>query len=114
MVGGRRIRCLTSRLRKCDENGRKLSKRVENTVGKEKLPVTSDFSFFHSVFKRLIFQGRQKGSLCVNGLRSVGCRAYGGLGDGSHNSTNVYQQFDLAGIGQVTSIWKEHASFGLC
>ena len=32
--------------------------------------VTSNFSFSHSVFKRLVFQGRQKVSLCANGLSS--------------------------------------------
>ena len=31
-------------------------KRVENTVGKEKLLYTSNFSFSHSVFKRLVLQ----------------------------------------------------------
>ena len=35
---------------------------------KEKLVVTSNFSFSHSVFERLVFQGRQKVSLCGNGL----------------------------------------------
>ena len=35
---------------------------------KEKLLVTSNFSFSHSVFKRLVSQGRQKMSLCGNGL----------------------------------------------
>ena len=35
---------------------------------KEKLLVTSNFSFTHSVFKRLVSQGRQKVSLCGNGL----------------------------------------------
>ena len=34
-----------------NENGRKFSKLVENTVEKEKLLVTSNFSFSHSVFK---------------------------------------------------------------
>ena len=60
---------------KFDENGRKLSKWVENICGeKEKLLVTSNFSlwtispFFHSVFKRLVSQGCQKVSLCGNGL----------------------------------------------
>ena len=36
---------------------------------KEKLLVTSNLSFSHSVFKRLVSQGRQKVSLCGNGLR---------------------------------------------
>ena len=35
---------------------------------KEKLLVTSNFSFFHSVFKRLVSRGCQKVSLCGNGL----------------------------------------------
>ena len=35
---------------------------------KEKLLVTSNFSFSHSVFKRLVSQGSQKVSLCGNGL----------------------------------------------
>ena len=51
-----------------DENGRKLSERVENTVGKRGLLITSSFSFSHSDFKRLVSQGRQKVSLCGNGL----------------------------------------------
>ena len=41
-----------------DENTRKYSKWVENTV------VTSNFSFSHSVFKRVVSQGHQKVSLC--------------------------------------------------
>ena len=35
---------------------------------KEKLLVMSNFSFSHSVFKRLVSQRRQKVSLCGNGL----------------------------------------------
>ena len=35
---------------------------------KEKLLVTSNFSFSHSVFKKLVSQGRQKVSLYGNGL----------------------------------------------
>ena len=46
---------------KFDENGRKLSKQVENTI-------TSNFSISHSVFKRFVSQGCQKVSLCGNGL----------------------------------------------
>ena len=36
---------------------------------KEKLLVKNNFSFSHSVFKRLVSQGRQKVSLCGNGLK---------------------------------------------
>ena len=56
---------------KFDENGRKLSKWVENTLGKGEIALTSNFSFSHSVFKRLVSQGRQKVSLSGNGLIGV-------------------------------------------
>ena len=36
---------------------------------KEKLLIMSNFCFSHSVFKRLVSQGRQKVSLCGNGLK---------------------------------------------
>ena len=39
---------------KFDENGRKVSKRVENTVGKEEIAHNEQFSFFHSVLKKLV------------------------------------------------------------
>ena len=54
---------------KFEENVRKLSKRVENTVGKGEVLIMSNFFFSHSVFKRLVSQGRQKVSLCGNGLK---------------------------------------------
>ena len=41
--------------------------RVEN-VGKGEIACTSNFSFSHNVFKRLLSQTRQKVSLCGNGL----------------------------------------------
>ena len=51
---------------KFNENGRKSSKRVEHIVGKGEIAryeqfllfVTMNFSFSHSVFKRLVSQGR--------------------------------------------------------
>ena len=54
---------------KFDENGRKLSKQVENTGEKEKLIITSNFSFSDSVFKRLVSRRHQKVSLSRNGLK---------------------------------------------
>ena len=54
---------------KFDKNGRKLSKRVENTVGKKRnLSLRAISLFPHSVFKRLVSQGHQKVSLCGNEL----------------------------------------------
>ena len=55
---------------KFDENGKKLSERVENTVGKSKLLVTSNFSFSHSVFKRLVLQTRKNQGLFGKGLNN--------------------------------------------
>ena len=53
-----------------NENGRKFSKRVENTVEKEKLLVTSNFSFSNSVFKRFILQTRKNQGLFGKGLNA--------------------------------------------
>ena len=41
--------------------------RVENIVGKGQIACTSNFSFSHNVFKRLLSWKRQKVSLCGNG-----------------------------------------------
>ena len=45
--------------------------RVENIVGKGEIASTSNFSFYHNVFKRLLFQTHQKVSLCGNGLTKL-------------------------------------------
>ena len=44
---------------KFDESGRKFSRPVENTGEKEKLLIMSNFSFSHSVFKRLVLQAHE-------------------------------------------------------
>ena len=49
---------------KFDENGRKLSKRVENTVGKGDIAHCEQFLLSHSVLKSTVSQRRQKVSLC--------------------------------------------------
>ena len=53
---------------KFDEYGRKFFKRVENTVVKEKLLVTSNFSFSHSVFKIFVLETRNNQGLFGKGL----------------------------------------------
>ena len=53
---------------KFDENGRKSSEWVENTGEKEKLLVTSNFSFSQSVFKRLVLQTCKNQGLFWKGL----------------------------------------------
>ena len=45
--------------------------RVENIVGKGEIACTSNFSFYHDVFERLLSQTRQKVSLCGTGLTSI-------------------------------------------
>ena len=50
-----------------NENGRKLSKLVENTVGKGEI-ITSNFSFSRSVLERLILQTRENQGLFGKGL----------------------------------------------
>ena len=49
-----------------DENGRKFSKWVGNTVGKGE---TSNFSFFHSVLERLVLQTRKKKGFFGKGVK---------------------------------------------
>ena len=46
-----------------------VSDRVENIVGKGEIACTSNFSFSHNVFKRLLSQRHQKVSLCGNGSK---------------------------------------------
>ena len=53
---------------KFDENGRKLSKQVEDTVGKGEIALYEQFLLFPQCFKRLVSQGCQKVPLCGNGL----------------------------------------------
>ena len=53
---------------KFDENGRKFPNWVENTELKEKLLVTSNFPFSHSVFKRRVLQIRKNQGLFEKGL----------------------------------------------
>ena len=45
------------------------SNRLKTLWENEKLPVMSNFSFSHSVFKRLVLQTRKKQGLCGKGLR---------------------------------------------
>ena len=45
--------------------------RVENIVGKGKIACTSNVSFSHNVFKRLLSQTGQKVSLCGSGLKQT-------------------------------------------
>ena len=46
---------------KFDENGRKLSKRLENTVGKRKIARCEQFLLFPQCFRKACFPGTSKG-----------------------------------------------------
>ena len=58
---------------KFDENGSKLSKQIENTVGKGEIARYEQFLLFPQCFlpKRLVSQGRQKVLLCGNVLKKA-------------------------------------------
>ena len=53
---------------KFDENGRKLSKREENTVGKREIARYEQFLLFPQCFQKACFPGASKGDVCGNGL----------------------------------------------
>ena len=46
---------------KFDENGRKLSKQVENTVGKGEIARNEQFLLFQQCFQKAFFPGASKG-----------------------------------------------------
>ena len=55
---------------RCDENGRKFSKRVENTVGKRRnCSIRAISPFSHSVFKRPVLQTSENQGLFGRGLK---------------------------------------------
>ena len=55
---------------KFDENGRKFSKQVENTMGKGEIAPNEHFSFFQVVFKSLELQTRKNQGFFGKGLMS--------------------------------------------
>ena len=54
-----------------DENGRKLSKRVESAVGTGEIARYEQFLLFHSVFKRLVLQTHKNQGLVGKGLSFI-------------------------------------------
>ena len=67
---------------------------VENIVEKGEIACTSNFSFFHDVFKRLLSQTRQKVLLCGNGLIRTSLQFYHLLKDYSWTSQVDSSKFD--------------------
>ena len=85
---------------KLDRNGTKFSIRVETLWEKEKLLVTSNFSFSRCVFKRLVLQTRKNQGLFGKGLivtfqlssaysLNLGQSQDGVLGNGLHAYENL-------------------------
>ena len=75
-VGDSKLKELANDNFKFDENGKKLFKRVRNTVGKGEISlllVMSNFSFSHSVFKRLLLQTLKNQGLFGKGLKLLIC-----------------------------------------
>ena len=56
---------------KFDENGRKFSKRVENTVGNGEIAHYEQFLLFPQCFKRLVMQTRKNQGLFGKGLKCI-------------------------------------------
>ena len=56
---------------KFDENGRKFSKSVENTLGKGEIARYEQFLLSHNVFKNLGLQTRKNQGLFGKGLRMI-------------------------------------------
>ena len=74
---------------KFDKNGRKLSKQVENTVGKGEIARYEQFLLFPQCFQKAFSPGRQKVSLCGNGLKH---RPLTRTKFGSHSSYVKHQE----------------------
>ena len=59
-----------------DKNGRKISKRVENTVGKEEIAHHEQFLLFPQCFQKACCPEASKVSMCGNWLSDLGKEAF--------------------------------------
>ena len=64
---------------KFDENGRKLSKQVENTVGKGEIAHYEQFLLFPQCFQKACFQGASKGVIVWEWVNAELSRFYATL-----------------------------------
>ena len=67
-------------------------------LGKEKLLVTSNFSFSHSVFKKLVLQTRKSQGLFAKGLRCKVRSKLASLDNVDSDQTVQVRHCDTAGI----------------
>ena len=63
---------------KFDENGRKLTKRVENTVGKEQIARYKQFLLFLQYFQKARFPGASKGVIMWEWVKQYRDRCWEG------------------------------------
>ena len=61
---------------KLDENGRELSKRVENTVGKGEIAHYEQFLLFPQCFQKACFPGASKGVIVWEWVKIVVCKLF--------------------------------------
>ena len=59
---------------KFDENGRKLSKQVENTVGKGEIALYEQFLLFPQCFQKACFLGASKGVIVWEWVLMLSCK----------------------------------------
>ena len=58
---------------KFDKNGRKISKRVENTVGKGEIARYEQFLLFPQCFQKACFPGASKGVIVWEWVKGIKC-----------------------------------------
>ena len=75
---------------KFDKNGRKLSKHVENTVGKGEIACYEQFLFFPQCFQRACFPGASEGVIGGNGLISLKWKHFENIWDKGENAGNQH------------------------
>ena len=71
MLDTSKLRAFADNNLKFDENGRKFSKWVDNTVGKGEIARYEQFLLFSLCFKRLVLQTRQNQGLFGKGLSAI-------------------------------------------
>ena len=76
------------------ENGRKFCKSAENILGKGEIAQKSNFSFSHSVFKRLVPQTSKNQGLFWKGLKK-----------GLLSFLDLLCEKDLSGLYQGSGLW---------
>ena len=86
---------------KFDENGRKLSKPVENTVGKGEIACYEQFLLFQPCFQKTRFPGASKGVIMWEWANSLPCNR---IFDSSIVRAHIQEQLDMVRIHMVQNM----------